>query len=370
MNSGVAFQARMGATLATDERAAVQEIRAQLGPPDGATVLVSCSNGYDLGRLGAELRAAFPGVVCGCTGSGQIGPGGYQLGGLTAVSLAGDLRVTPYTIQPLQKLGTQEVKIRRALKASFGPQLDPGRAFGFVLIDGLSRKEERVASSLHAILGEIPLIGGSAGDDLGFKATHVLTDEGFVQDAAVLLLFETNLPFRTFKVQHFVPTSAVLVVTAAEPDRRVVTEINGKPAAEEYALLIGSPASALDARLFSRHPVMLKVGGDHYVRSIQGVGEGGSLRFYCAIDEGLVLRLGRAVDILEATKKAFEGGRRAPEVILGCDCVLRRLEVEQQGLTARMNELLVRHRVFGFCSYGEQYDGVHANQTFTGVALG
>lgn len=365
-----AFQARMGATLATDERSAVEEIRAQLDSPDAATVLVFCSNGYDLRRLGAELRSAFPGVVYGCTGAGQIGPNGYQIEGLTAVSLSGDLRVTPYTIQPLQKLGTQEVTIRRALAASLGPQFVPGRAFGFVLIDGLSQKEERVVSSLHALLGEIPLIGGSAGEHLGLRATHVLTEEGFVQDAAVLLLFETSLPFRTFKVQHFVPTSAALVVTAAEPDRRLVTEINGKPASEEYARLIGASPGALDAGLFSQHPVMLKVGDDHYVRSIQGVGEGGSLRFFCAIDEGLVLRLGRAEDILEATRRSFEAGGHPPEIILGCDCVLRRLEVEQRGLTARMNDLFVQNRVVGFCSYGEQYDGVHANQTFTGIALG
>jgi hypothetical protein len=35
-----------------------------------------------------------------------------------------------------------------------------------------------------------------------------------------------------------------------------------------------------------------------------------------------------------------------------------------------MSELLQANKVIGFATYGEQYNGMHVNQTFTGVALG
>ncbi|MNY70145.1 hypothetical protein D3C86_2082180 [compost metagenome] len=55
---------------------------------------------------------------------------------------------------------------------------------------------------------------------------------------------------------------------------------------------------------------------------------------------------------------------------IGCDCFLRRMEVEASGLVADTAGLLVRHRVIGFNTYGEQFNGMHINQTFTGVAIG
>ena len=55
---------------------------------------------------------------------------------------------------------------------------------------------------------------------------------------------------------------------------------------------------------------------------------------------------------------------------IGCDCFLRRMEVEARGLVADTAALLVDQRVIGFNTYGEQFNGMHINQTFTGVAIG
>ncbi|MBQ0757600.1 MAG: GfdT protein, partial [Amphritea sp.] len=55
---------------------------------------------------------------------------------------------------------------------------------------------------------------------------------------------------------------------------------------------------------------------------------------------------------------------------LGCDCFLRRLEAELRGESEQISDLMRRHRVVGFNTYGEQVDGMHVNQTFTAVAIG
>jgi hypothetical protein len=362
---------RWGSTTVSDEVAAVEELRAQVDQPDPSVVLFFCSARYDLPRLGTELVRAFPTALFGCTSAGQIGSRGYQRGGISVVSIASSsLHVTPHAIRPLGSVSWQAAEIGHSVRARRAAAPIGQNAFGLLLVDGLSLAEERVASSLHHALGGIPIVGGSAGDDLAFEATHVFADGAFQRDTALLLLFETTLPFRAFKTQHFVPTGKRMVITAANADRRIVTEINGKPAADEYARLIETPTAELSAEVFSRHPIMLQVGGDYYVRAIQQRGADASLSFFCAIEAGLVVHLGRAVDPIEATEAALGPVGDGAGIVFGCDCILRRIEFEQRGLDGRMGDLLARHRVFGFSTYGEQFNSLHVNQTFTGIRLG
>ena len=58
-----------------------------------------------------------------------------------------------------------------------------------------------------------------------------------------------------------------------------------------------------------------------------------------------------------------------PALVLGCDCVLRYLEIEQAQLRPAIDALMTRHNVIGFATYGEQFNAMHVNQTFTGVAI-
>lgn len=59
-----------------------------------------------------------------------------------------------------------------------------------------------------------------------------------------------------------------------------------------------------------------------------------------------------------------------PQLVLGCDCILRRLEVEREGLTEQIGQIFMDNNVIGFATYGEQFNAMHVNQTFTGVAIG
>ncbi len=59
-----------------------------------------------------------------------------------------------------------------------------------------------------------------------------------------------------------------------------------------------------------------------------------------------------------------------PLITLGCDCFLRRLETEHLDSLDEASSFFRHHRVIGFNTYGEHFDGVHINQTFTGVVIG
>jgi hypothetical protein len=217
------------------------------------------------------------------------------------------------------------------------------------------------------------VVGGSAGDGLSFASTHVYSDGRFLSDGAVLALISTPLHVKTFKTQHFVPTEERLVVTEADPSRRVVKEINGLPAAEEYARLLGVRAGDLAPVHFAASPVVVLIDGANYVRSIQKANPDGSLTFYCAIERGVVLSEATGMDLVTNLEQALERVRAEvgqPELVLACDCILRKLEIAETGLGAAVNDILRQHNAVGFNTYGEQFCGVHINQTLTGVALG
>ena len=72
-------------------------------------------------------------------------------------------------------------------------------------------------------------------------------------------------------------------------------------------------------------------------------------------------------------EQALENVRKdvgSPQLILGCDCILRNLEITQTGLKEIVGKLLDDNNTVGFSTYGEQYGGVHVNQTFTAIAIG
>ena len=58
------------------------------------------------------------------------------------------------------------------------------------------------------------------------------------------------------------------------------------------------------------------------------------------------------------------------QLVLTCDCILRKLEIVESGLADRVGDILRRNNAVGFNTYGEQFCGVHVNQTLTGIALG
>jgi hypothetical protein len=371
---------RRGHTQAADARQAVAQLSAQLHQPDLELVLFFCSPAYDLDQLGRAMAEAFPGVLTlGCTTAGEITPMGYLTGSLAGLSLSKSIcRAHGVHIDRLGSFAFSEaVASVRAAVAAMASMMGPDfgqRTFAMLMIDGMSGAEDQVLSALHGGLGEIPLFGGSAGDDLAFQRTWVYKDGRFHTDMAALVLVHTPFPFRVFKTQHFIGSDTKMVITAADPLRRVVTEINAEPAGREFARMVGlEDVQDLTPMIFATHPVVVRVGGADYVRSIQKVNPDGSLSFFCAIDEGLVLSVARAVDPLDNLTQVFADVTAEigpPQLIIGCECVLRSLEMERAQLKTRMGELLMANKVVGFNTYGEQFNAMHVNQTFTGVAIG
>lgn len=368
-----------GVSRARDPEIAARELFDNLWRPGLGTVLFFCSPQYDLPRLEEALNECFGEIlVVGCTTAGEITPLGYIDGSITGIGFVEpDFTAVSLLIRGLADFGIasssdlvqralSELKAARTIHAS-------GSTFAFLMIDGMSRQEEQVVSAIYNALGQIPLLGGSAGDDLSFGATYVFKDGHFHSDSAVLLLVHTVHPFRIIKTEHFQSTGERMVVTEADSNRRLVVELNAEPAAHEYARIVGISRDDLTPLVFAAHPLIVRVGGEYHVRSIQQANEDGSLSFLCAIDEGIVLTAAKSGDIVQDLQDFFRDVRREIgelQLVIGCDCILRRLEIERKEVKNQISQVLLENRVIGFSTYGEQYNSMHVNQTFTGVAIG
>jgi hypothetical protein len=217
----------------------------------------------------------------------------------------------------------------------------------------------------------VPLFGGSAGDGARFEETFVALNGIPYQNAAILTFVRTRCPVKVFSLDHLTPTNRRMVVTEADPSRRIVRSINAAPAAREYARVLGKDPEQLGPFTFAAHPVVVTIGGTHHVRAIQRVTDEGDLVFFSAIDEGLVLTLAEPEDLVVHLQREFTALAKdgPPASIIACDCILRRLEAGQKQMLGRISNTLAEHCVIGFSTYGEQLNAMHVNHTMTGVAI-
>ena len=354
---------------------AAQRLAAALGDTPLALVIFFVSPHTDLTVFSEQAKAAFPDTaIVGCTSAGELGARGYSEDSIVAIGLPAEhFAAKTLLIDDLHDLRSEEristmIQNRNTLATRHA---DWASEFAFLLVDGLSTREDALTAELALGLGPVPLFGGSAGDGDAFHATHILHDAQFFTGAAVLVQIRTNCPVHVFKTDHLQPTEQRMVVTGADPAKRLVHEINAEPAAREYARLLGKDPEQLTTFTFAAHPVVVRIGDQTHVRAIQRVADNGDLVFFSAIDEGVVLTLAEPEDMVTHLDQALTAlsEQDTPDMILGCDCVLRRVEAAQKQATAEISRVLSKHKVVGFSTYGEQINSMHVNQTFTGVAI-
>ena len=363
-----------------DPVAAIEAIFRALDPTTLAGLILFCSSRYDLDLLAAAIAQRSEGLtVIGCTSSGEISPSGPREGSITAIGFpASDFTMSALCFQPLDRFDAgqahQEVRALVANAAAHSKALgcEQSRAAIF-LVDGLSHREEMLTVTVQDALGEIPLIGGSSGDGLDFRETFVFHDGAFRRNAAIMAVLSSRRRMQVFRSQNYTPGNVKMVITGADPVERIATEINAEPAAAEYARLVGVRIDELGPEIFAAHPPMVRAGGEYYCRSIQSANPDGSLTFYCAIDEGVVMTLGEANDVIGGLETLFAGLDRTVDGIdrvIGFNCVLNLVDLEHRQLRRDVSALFEKQRVVGFNTYGEQFHALHVNQTFSGLAIG
>ncbi len=353
-----------------DPTAAIAEIHAALSATAPALVLAFASPAMAPDTVASGLAHAFPGArIAGCTSAGEIVSGHMLKGSLVAMAFD-SAHLPDVDVQVVRGLsgGVDVQDAFAGFAAHFGmpaSEMSLSEYVGIVLVDGLSGAEERLMEAVGDRTNVL-FVGGSAGDDVAFKQTHVFADGEALSDAAVLVLMKPGVSFRILKTQSFVPTDATLVATKTDEAAREVIEFDGRPAVEAYAEAVGLPVESASEG-FMNHPVGLMVGSEPYVRSPQQVLANGAIRFYCNIIEGMQLSVLDGTDIIADTRAALAGAGAdmgGLSALVNFNCILRTLELDSKGLSGAYGTLFEGTPTVGFSTYGEQYFG-HINQTAT-----
>lgn len=351
------------------------QIKKDLGATQFSLVALFVTPHANFGDVIAEAEKCFPDTdVVACTTAGEIGSAGYDEGLIVAIGFPkSGFSTTSLLIEGIHDLHAQPTIDRIALErvALQNRHPDMENRFAFLVVDGLSLSEDTLAATISPALSDMPIFGGSAGDGINFNETLVALNGKVARNAAVLTLMSSGHKARVFSLDHLVPTEQQMVVTQADPARRIVKSINAEPAAREYARIVGKDPEQLDRFTFASHPVVVRIGGTHHVRAIQQVNDAGELVFFSAIDEGMVLTVAEPDNMAEHLRRKMEelSEDGAPANIIGCDCILRRIEAEQTQMSRELSETLSRYRVTGFSTYGEQIGPLHVNHTMSGVAF-
>lgn len=342
--------------------------------------IIFCSSIYPRQELAAAIRQHLGGFpLVGCTSAGEITGRGYDADSLLFMGFPAEgftFRVLHFSDLD----GFDREEGRRQIRHLAANARHEGRCLGedasqvaLFLVDGLSHREELLTMTVQEALGDIPLIGGSSGDNLLFSETGVLCDGAFRSGTAAIVMLTSARPMHVVSECFYEPGPTRMVVTAADAERRIVHEINAAPAADEYRRLAGAPGAQLDTAFFAAHPPMVRAGGTYHVRAIQTVNPDGSLTFYGAVDRGIVLSVGEPVDriaMLEALFARLHDEIGEIDHILGFDCVLNRIDAENRQIADTVSEIYVANQVTGFNTYGEQFRAAHLNQTFSCLVIG
>lgn len=348
---------------------AVAAVKKQLGSEPLKLLLFFASTHYDPTVLAQAINDEFPTTLhIGCTTAGEI-TSGLMLEKSLVVMAFGTNALADVSIQLVSE-PANPASVAQALKnfeQHFNEPiatLDVDRYVGLVLVDGMSGAEETLMERLGDAT-DVLFVGGSAGDDLAFKATWVFSGGRAHANAAVLAILRPTGRFGFIKTQSFITLPKKLVATQVDEPNRRVLEFDGKPAAVAYAEALS--VSVADAsEQFMRNPVGLMAGDEPFVRSPQRF-DGNAMVFYCNVKEGMELSLLESRDIVEDTTRAIETKQKefgAFSAIVNFNCILRTLELKATGQMEAYGKIFAGVPTIGFSTYGEEFLG-HINQTAT-----
>jgi hypothetical protein len=235
--------------------------------------------------------------------------------------------------------------------------------------DGITGNGCAILRGMSAVLGrQIPISGGTAGDNGEFIRTWQFIGDQVLTDAAVAIGFSGDFKVGTGVRSGWSALGIAKRVTRASGN--VLYELGGQPVLEVYERFLGKHAERLPA-VGVEYPLGLVDemgkcgGGDYYLlRATMSVNRGeGSITFAGEIPEGAMVRMtcGDSASILEATTQAAQMaqedlGDRTPAMVFFYSCRARRIVL---GRRTREEIERIRQKVgreipiLGFYTYGE-----------------
>lgn len=368
-----------------DAKGTLKDLPATSPLPTANLVLAFSSvKRFSEGKLQAFLKARYPTAqVIGCTTSGEINANGVFDDSIQISAIMWEKvvqRVAQTKMSGMQNSFETAALLGKQLKA------DTLKAL-LVISDGLNVNGSELLKGFQSVLGEIPIIGGLAGDGGAFVKTLQLFNDT-VSDGMIIAvgLYGDSLIVSSGALGGWKPYGPPRKITKSE--KNIVYEMDGKPALPLYRMYIGEAFSKGLPGTGLKFPLAIIEDGKRDVEKIRTLlavdADNNSLTFAGNVEEGETVRLcqtnhdrlvegaGAAAELVMeglGENKTNQTGLALCVSCVGRKGVMAELVVDevkqvQQILGAKTN-------ITGFYSYGElaprpnTSDSVLHNQTMT-----
>ena len=332
-----------------------------------------CSPNYAVEEMIKEIRNVLGNIpILGCTASGEFTEEGIYKDGAAFALISSDS--SHFFLGFGEKLKDDPIESIQSAINGF-PLNESGfpHKSAVILLDSLSGKGEEVVLAAALQLGDkVQLAGGSAGDNLEFRETKIISDGKMKSDAVAICYINSQQPFSiAFKHGHK-PLSQPMVITKAKES--TVYEIDGMPAYDVWKLVLkhSFKERGIDidkitdpteiSKILLKYEVGLQTPQGYKIRHPFSMNPDGSLNFTSTMVEGTVIKIMDSTEedqimaAREAVKSALKKtqGRKIVGAVI-FDCVCRALILKDKFSEAieAMKEELGDIPLIGFETYGE-----------------
>lgn len=336
------------------------------GKADLITVFSTVS--YDQEKMLLGVKSVSKNIpMVGCSDSGQITEKGPTSKQIAVMALSSDkisfvVGIGNGAGKNSQKAGEEAAKeIKKKTKG------EPSLVMTF--LEGLAENGAAAVRGFQNILGEnLPIIGGSAGDDFLFKKTFQYYNGKVLTGSVIGVGFSGNFSFGVGVRHGWEPVGLPLKVTKAQGAKLI--EINNRPALSIYEDYFGKKSEELTkepiARMAYTYPLGMSVEGnsEFLIRDVVIANEKGEITCAAEIPQGSEIRLmlgdydkaiGAAKDAAKSALKQLNGTK--PKAIFIFNCIARyKLLGSKIGDEIKAVQEILGENIplIGFYTYGEQ----------------
>ena len=355
-------------------------------PLPGANLVLSFGSvkRFNEGKLQGFLKLRYPAAqLVGCTTSGEISPNGVYDDSIQITAIQWEKtiqRVAQTKMSGMQNSFEAAAGLAKQLKA------DTLRTV-LVISDGLNVNGSELLKGFQSVLGDVPIVGGLAGDGGAFVKTLQLFNDTISDNQVIAVgLYGNALVTSSGALGGWKPYGPPRKVTRSE--KNVVFEMDGKPALPLYRMYIGEAFARGLPGTGLKFPLAIIEEGKRDVEKIRTLlavdNAKNSLTFAGNVEEGETVRLcqtnhdrlvegaGNAANLVMDGLNANKTNQ--PGLALCVSCVGRKgVMAEQVGDEIKLVQQILgaQTTVTGFYSYGElaprpnTTDSVLHNQTMT-----
>lgn len=361
--------------------------REAMARDDPALLLVFCSPEHRLTELIAEVRAeSGDAPLVGSTTAGEITSSGPSEGGVVVMALGG--KGFSVATGAATGIGSRLRQAGAEVAGCVDAVSTRKHRILLLLTDGLAGDHQEIIRGAYSVAGAaVPLVGGTAADNLRMSDTRQIHGGDVLANAVVAAAIGTNSPLGVGVRHSWRPFGEPLLVTGSTEN--LITSLDDEPAMDVYLGRLEAPSECYrDQAAFTRfavtHPLGLSRRSGERLRCVfRADFESRAIACNALIPNGAVTWFMEcdAASVLDATDRACADAMRGlegrpPIGMVAFDCVGRKCMLGPAGATAEV-ERMARHAqgapVAGFYSYGEIArvrggSGFH-NQTLVALAI-